>query len=103
MDVLAPDVVLIADGGGFAAAVRHPLVGAERVVTLLARFAAFVDQVEVSTISLNGAAGIRIDAPPKFGMTAVSLTVEDGRVTRVYAMRNPHKLGRLEAPVGVSC
>jgi RNA polymerase sigma-70 factor (ECF subfamily) len=22
--------------------------------------------------------------------------VEDGRITRIYAIRNPHKLGRLE-------
>ena len=102
MDVLAPDVVLIADSGGFAAAARHPLVGAERVVSFLAKFPAFIDQMEISTIWLNGAPAIRIDAPPKFGMTAVSLIVEDGRISRIFSMRNPHKLGRLGDPVALS-
>ena len=27
--------------------------------------------------------------------TALALAVEDGRITRIYAIRNPHKLGRL--------
>ena len=26
----------------------------------------------------------------------MSLVVEDGRITRIYAIRNPHKLGRLD-------
>jgi hypothetical protein len=26
----------------------------------------------------------------------MSLVVEDGRITRIYAIINPHKLGRLE-------
>ena len=102
MDVLAPDVVLIADSGGFAAAVRHPVVGAERVVSFLAKFPRFVDQMEISTVWLNGAPAIRIDAPPKFGMTAVSLTVANGRISRLYSMRNPHKLAGLGDPVSVS-
>jgi hypothetical protein len=41
-------------------------------------------------------------APPPGGVyiggaaTAVSLVVEDGRITRIYAIRNPQKLGWLE-------
>ena len=35
LDVLAPDVVLVADGGGFVAAARHPIEGAERVAGFL--------------------------------------------------------------------
>ena len=38
LDVLAPDVVLVADGGGEVAAVRRPVVGSDRVATLLSRF-----------------------------------------------------------------
>ena len=37
MEVMAPDVVLIADGGGLVAAALAPIHGAERVATLLAR------------------------------------------------------------------
>ena len=102
MDVLAPDVVSIADGGGFAAAVRHPVVGAEPVVALLVKFLRFIDQTELSTIWVNGAPAIRIDAPAKLGSTAVSLVVDHGRITRIYSMRNPHKLGRIRTPVALS-
>src|SRR3954447_13695035 len=38
MEVLAPDVVVLADGGGLVAAARHPVVGAERVASFLSRF-----------------------------------------------------------------
>ena len=38
MDVLAPDVVLVADGGGLVPAVRRPVEGGKRVATLLSRF-----------------------------------------------------------------
>ena len=37
MEVMAPDVVLIADGGGLVAAVLAPIHGAELVAKLLAR------------------------------------------------------------------
>ncbi len=33
---------------------------------------------------------------------AVSLVVEDGRVTRVYLVRNPRKLTRLDEPAGLA-
>jgi RNA polymerase sigma-70 factor (ECF subfamily) len=28
--------------------------------------------------------------------TAITFVVEDGRITRMYAMRDPHELGRLD-------
>ena len=36
------------------------------------------------------------------GLFALHLTVENGRITRIYAIRNPHKLTRLgvEAQLG---
>ena len=95
MEVMAPDVVLIADGGGLAAAALAPIHGAEPVATLLAR-ANRAPAFETTTVWLNGApAGrIEVDGEP----TAVSLVVEDGRVTRIYVMRNPRKLTRLDEP-----
>ncbi len=96
MDVLAPDVGWIADGGGKAAALRQPLHGAEQVVAVLSRFTAVAPNAELRTVWLNGAPAIRIEAGEKFGSTAVSLVVEGGRISRIYAMRNPDKLVRLE-------
>ncbi|TFV69982.1 RNA polymerase sigma-70 factor [Blastococcus sp. CT_GayMR20] len=95
MEVLAPDVVVVADSGGLAPAARRPVVGARRVALALSRFAEFAPRVEITTPLLNGAVAARIDPGGEFD-TAITFVVEDGRITRMYAMRNPHKLGRLD-------
>jgi RNA polymerase sigma-70 factor (TIGR02957 family) len=100
MDLMAPDVVLIADGGGIAAAVLAPIHGAERVARLLARADRPAAAVQTTTVWLNGAAAGRIEIDGD--LTAVSLVVEDGRVTRVYLVRNPRKLTRLDEPADLS-
>src|SRR5215203_809854 len=95
LDVLAPEVVLVADGGGEVAAFRRPVVGRERVATLLSRFSTIVPDAVVGTVWLNGAPAVRIDLAGEID-TAVTFVVEDGRIARIYAIRNPHKLGWLE-------
>jgi len=95
MDVLAPDVVLVADGGGLAPAFRHPVEGSKRVAALLSGLSRVAPGAEVATLLLNGAVAARIDPAGELN-TAVTFVVEDGRITRIYAIRNPHKLGRLE-------
>jgi len=96
MDVLAPDVVVVADGGGLVAAIRQPVEGRERAVALLARFAQLAPGTEVVTLLLNGAVAARIDPTGELN-TALTFVVEDGRISRIYSIRNPHKLGRLES------
>jgi RNA polymerase sigma-70 factor (ECF subfamily) len=93
VELLAPDVVLIADGGGLAAATRKPVIGVEKVVAFLARAAKAPTLVATSTW-LNGIPGARVEVGGE--PTAVSLVVEEGRITRIYAIRNPQKLGWLE-------
>jgi RNA polymerase sigma-70 factor (TIGR02957 family) len=95
MDVLAPDVVMVADGGGLVPAVKHPVEGRERSVALLSRFAQLAPGAQVSTLLLNGAVAARIDAAGEFNI-ALALVVEDGRIARIYGILNPLKLGRLE-------
>src|SRR5215213_3754491 len=101
LDVLAPDVVLVADGGGEVAAVRRPVVGRDRVATLLSRFRTIAPDAVVGTVWLNGAPAGRIDLAGEID-TAVSLVVADGRITRIYAIRNPHKLARLDEEATLS-
>jgi RNA polymerase sigma-70 factor (TIGR02957 family) len=95
MDVLAPDVVLVADGGGLAPAARHPVEGSERVAAFLSRFSQFAPGAEIATLLLNGAVAAGIDPAGELS-TAVTFVFEGGRIARIYAIRNPHKLGRLE-------
>src|SRR5687767_8548064 len=61
LDVLAPDVVLVADGGGEVAAFRRPVVGSDRVATLLAQFRTAVPDAVLAPMWLNGAAGARVE------------------------------------------
>ncbi|MGW7048697.1 RNA polymerase sigma factor SigJ [Streptomyces avermitilis] len=91
LDVMAPDVILIADGGGLAAAAPVPVHGAE----LVARMLAHSDRV-VSAVWLNGAPAGRIESDGR--VAAVSLVVENGKVTRIHAVANPRKLTRLDEP-----
>jgi RNA polymerase sigma-70 factor (TIGR02957 family) len=95
LDVLAPDVVGVADGGGFVAAARRPIEGAERLARVLMA-AARVADLQVTPIWLNGSPGGRVDIGGEVSAVA-SFTIEDGRITRLYAISNPHKLARLEA------
>ncbi|MGD9531425.1 MAG: RNA polymerase sigma-70 factor [Pseudonocardia sp.] len=101
MDVLAPDVVLIADGGGIAAAARVPVHGADLVAKLLSGLSRYPAEMGTAPVVLNGAPALRIEADGEL-VAAVSLVVEDGRITRIYAMRNPHKLERLDEPAELS-
>ena len=75
MDVLAPDVVLVSDGGGLVAAARRPITGADKVVAFLARVAQLADLL-ATTVWLNGMPGIRFDVGGE--VTAVSLVIQDG-------------------------
>jgi RNA polymerase sigma-70 factor (ECF subfamily) len=94
LDVLAPDVVVLADGGGVVPAARRPVQGAERVASLLIRGLRTVD-FEAAAVWLNGSPAIRIDARTAFN-AAVSVAVEDGRITHIYVVANPQKLARLD-------
>lgn len=94
MEVLAPHVVAIADGGGLATVARKPVTGVKKVVAFLGRAAKLPDFVGTNAW-LNGMPGARFGPAGEFD-TAVTFAVEDGRITRIYAIRNPHKLGRLE-------
>jgi ketosteroid isomerase-like protein len=94
MAVLAPDVLLVADGGGLAPTVPHPVRGSKRVTTLLSAFARFAPHARVDMLLLNGTVAARIDLTGEFD-TAITFAIEDGRITRIYAIRNPHKLERL--------
>jgi RNA polymerase sigma-70 factor (TIGR02957 family) len=95
LDVLAPDVVAVADSGGLAPAARRPITGSRKVAAALSHFADLVPTVEITTPLLNGSVAARIDPGGDFD-TAITFVVQDGRITHLFAMRNPHKLGRLE-------
>lgn len=94
---LAPDVVLISDGGGKAKAALRPILGADKVARFVAAIAAegfALPGLEVAVTEINGGPGIvaRAAGAP---LIAMSLVVVDRRITQLLVVRNPDKLGGL--------
>jgi RNA polymerase sigma-70 factor (TIGR02957 family) len=92
LDVLAPDVVLLTDGGGVVRAALTPVVGAGAVAAVLGRIAA---TASLRQTPVNGHPGLvmRLDGAID-AVTAVH--VDGGRITGLYVVRNPEKLSRME-------
>ena len=101
LDVLAPDVVVVADGGGVVSAARQPIVGADKVAAFLGGLARVSVDFTAEPMWLNGAPAGRVDLGGELN-TAMSLVVEDGRIVRIYAVRNPHKMARLGEETSLS-
>lgn len=94
LDVLAPDVLVVADGGGLVPALRQPIAGAHGVAKLLSRFVERAPDARLRTIVLNGATAIQVEVDGDL-IGVISLVVEDGRITRIFGVNNPDKLSRL--------
>ncbi len=67
------------------------------MATALSHFAEQAPGVEITTPLVNGTVAARIDPGGEFDTAITFVVVEDGGITRMYAMRNPHELGRLDA------
>jgi RNA polymerase sigma-70 factor (ECF subfamily) len=102
VDLLAPDVVLLGDGGGVKQAVPRPIVGASKVARLLGvGLPRFAGQASAEPVQVNGypALIIRIDGELD---NVVAVRIDDGLITGLYMVRNPEKLSRIDQETAVS-
>ncbi|MDN3265837.1 RNA polymerase sigma-70 factor [Streptomyces sp. CSDS2] len=97
LDILAPDVVFLGDGGGIARAAPEPVVGAERVAPLAAGLRRF-GAAALRPALVNGCPALVLRLDGKVD-TVLALRIADGRVTGLYAVRNPEKLSRMDQEV----
>ncbi|MFB4318228.1 RNA polymerase sigma-70 factor [Actinomadura sp. 21ATH] len=97
LDVLAPDVVLVSDGGGVKQAARHPIVGAERIVRyFFGGIGRYGPGLTTEPTVVNGTPALLVLMDGEVdGVMAVS--VHDARITGLYYVRNPDKLTHLES------
>ncbi|MFD0559072.1 RNA polymerase sigma-70 factor (ECF subfamily) [Stackebrandtia endophytica] len=92
LELLAPGVVLLTDGGGVVPAALSPIVGADNVARVLARAAA---AMSLEPGRVNGSPGLVLRVAGAID-TVVAVSVDGGLITGLYAVRNPEKLSRLE-------
>ncbi|MFD5079944.1 RNA polymerase sigma-70 factor [Streptomyces sp. NPDC058371] len=96
LHILAPDVVLVGDGGGVKKAVLRPIVGADKVARLLtAGLGRVADAASLRPAQVNGypALILRLDGVLD---TVLAVRIDDGLITGLYAVRNPEKLSHME-------
>jgi RNA polymerase sigma-70 factor (TIGR02957 family) len=100
MTVLAPDVTLVADGGGKAQAARLPVTGAEKVARLILHasrrpyMGVRLADMEFAVTEINGTPGVVVSTAGRV-LAAFTTTVSDGKITAIQAIANPDKLGAL--------
>ncbi|MFB7493297.1 RNA polymerase sigma factor SigJ [Streptomyces sp. NPDC056161] len=89
--LLDPAAVLTADGGGRAGTVLRPVEGGARIAQYMVAIAEKAPGLELLERSVNGVPGL-VAQRAGVVLTVASFDVSDGRVTRIWAVRNPEKL-----------
>ncbi|MFJ9605327.1 RNA polymerase sigma factor SigJ [Kitasatospora sp. NPDC101176] len=103
LEVLDPDVVWHADGGGIVRAAARPVLGAWNVARLVVGLVTKWSTPDhgFGFAQVNGEPGI-VWYEKATGTVGgvVALDVADGRITQAYVVVNPEKLGHID-PIGV--
>ena len=92
LDVLAPDVELVTDGGGIKKAALRPIRGTDKVLRFLAAVVPQDVTMTTEAVAVNGRPGLLLLMDGEVD-AVVSMDVEDGLVTRLFLVRNPDKVG----------
>jgi hypothetical protein len=80
--------------------VSHAVVGAQEAAAYLVAAVEWAgERFSVGTVWLNGAPAARLEVDVTM---TLSFVVEAGRISRIYAVRNPEKLARLDAEVALA-
>jgi RNA polymerase sigma-70 factor (TIGR02957 family) len=102
LDQLAPDVVLLGDGGGVKQTVVRPIAGAGRVARLLALgLPHLAGAASVEPVQINGGPALIIRLNGEID-NVVAVRIDDGLISGLYMVRNPEKLSRVERETAVS-
>jgi len=95
LDILAPDVVALSDGGGVVQALPAPVVGAGRVARLLAVLDRLGAAVSLQVAQVNGHPSLIVRRNGAID-TVIAARIDRGLITGLYAVRNPEKLSHME-------
>lgn len=95
MDVLAPDVVLLNDGGGKVRAALRPIITADRVARFLLGLMTSLSELTSRPVTVNGRPGVMLYIAEVLD-TVATFDIQDDRITAMYFVRNPDKLGAVD-------
>jgi RNA polymerase sigma-70 factor (TIGR02957 family) len=101
LDLLAPDVVLLSDGGGKKQAALRPLHGADNVARWLLGVVAKTRNVDARWVVANGNVSVLLYADGELDSVGTVYAV-DGKITEIYLVRNPDKLTGIGVPRVIS-
>ncbi|MDX2527553.1 RNA polymerase sigma factor SigJ [Streptomyces europaeiscabiei] len=91
VSLLDPAAVMTADGGGMVGTVLRPVEGGARIAEYMVAIADRAPGLELLERSVNGVPGL-VARHTGVVMTVASFDISEGRVTRIWAVRNPEKL-----------
>jgi RNA polymerase sigma-70 factor, ECF subfamily len=92
LDLLAPDAVLVSDGGGIVSAARRPVHGAERLARFFLGLAAKGGpEARAEPVTVNSGPGVRLWLGSQL-IGVAAFGVREGRVLAVHVVTNPQKL-----------
>ncbi|MFD5795832.1 RNA polymerase sigma-70 factor [Streptomyces diastatochromogenes] len=95
LDVLAPEVVLVGDGGGLKQAAVRPIVGADKVARfMLGGLGKNKLPIAVTPTVANGSPALLVHLDGEID-GVMAFRIEDGRISGLYYVRNPQKLTRV--------
>ncbi|MFI6966289.1 RNA polymerase sigma-70 factor [Streptomyces sp. NPDC050255] len=97
LDMIAPDVVLLTDGGGVVRAALEPVVGAHAVAGVLLR----IGTATLQPAQVNGHPALIVRTGGAID-TVLAVRLEDGLIAGLYAVRNPEKLSRIDRETAVA-
>ncbi|MFB7468957.1 RNA polymerase sigma-70 factor [Streptomyces sp. NPDC056224] len=99
LDVLAPEVVLMSDGGGIKQAAVRPITGADKVSRfIVGGLGKHQVPITVGITVVNGSPALVVHLDGELdGVMAVR--VEDARITGLYYVRNPEKLSHVRSEI----
>lgn len=103
VDMLAPDVVALGDGGGIKQALPRPISGAEKVAKLFAAGLKTPWLTEMTAVLgyVNGGPALILRLDGELD-SVVTMRVEEGMVSAIYTVRNPEKLSAMVQEANVS-
>jgi RNA polymerase sigma-70 factor (TIGR02957 family) len=102
LDILAPDIVALGDGGGLKQAMPRPVVGADKVARLFAVGMKMIrERVSVDPAQVNGHPALIMRLNDEID-SVVAVQIEDGLITGLFTVRNPDKLSHITQETAVS-